>query len=388
MLPSLTGEDDRRLTGSVSRLSLEEESDREKVREMASLQGNDPYELLVFPLFLKEAFMALHELPLDWQKYLRENYSNSDFLKRMLVFSRASLDDGFLSEDDIKIETDLIETIKPGKKAEESFYPNLITVLSTPFIWNNTRVQVALNAIWDLIDHDQIRGYIKNDDTSSIVALNIVFLEKWREKKLYDFCLSGLLRKNVTLGILEHEKLSLLPFESRGLSAYSPIAQGYMYFQEAVRRRYGLEGRLRDLKQAHEYYQRSLEGIRSHPGMLMDAADFYKTLLRNETSVLGIFSMVALNKDMDPKEEIILSFLEMCWAGKKIDHIPAILEMVHYIEKHPELPALRVENDLGDFLKRSQKDQLISLYETLFTLTEKKQYDERLKELRSLEERA
>jgi len=331
--------------------------------------------------------MALHELPLAWQKYLRENYSRSDFLKRMLVFSRASIDDGFLSEDDIKIETDLIETIRPGKKGEESFYPNLITILSTPFIWNNTRVQVALNAIWDLIDHDQIKKCIKNDDISPIVALNVVFLEKWREKKLHDFCLSELLRKNVTLGILEHEKLSSTPFDSRDLGAYSSIARGYLYFQEAVRRRYGLEGRSRDLKQAHEYYQRSLEGIRSHPGILMDAADFYKTLLDNETSILDIFSMVTLKTDMEAKEEIILSFLQACWAGKKIDHIPGILEMVHYIEKHPELPAPRVENDISKFLSLSQKDRLIILYSSLFNLTQKKQYDERIKELRSLGER-
>ena len=87
---------------------LDEETERNISEEISKLEAKIFPDPLVLSFFLNEAFMALHEFPLTWQRYLRENYGDSDFLKRILVISRSSLSDGFISEDDIKIETDLI----------------------------------------------------------------------------------------------------------------------------------------------------------------------------------------------------------------------------------------------------------------------------------------
>ncbi|MDP3935497.1 MAG: hypothetical protein Q8Q56_00670 [Alphaproteobacteria bacterium] len=375
------------LTAGVARLSLDErDKDRTALVSLRKKQSVEmPLEVPFLKFFTTEGFMALHEIPLIWQRYLRKHYNDSLPLKRVLLVSGVD----FIKDADLTLEG-LIASIHPERSADDSFYERLIELLSTPFAWNNIDVRRVLRSVYSLVRDvealkEKLAGFNIKDEVLSVVHLNMGFLAKgMKDKEVRDHYFNLLAGNRITLGLLERDRCSRDSLEDR-TRGYPEKAKGYAYFQEAVRRRYGLDGSQRNLKSAHRYYQESLARVHLHPGIIMDGVSFYKTLLESATHLPSILAQLEMTQ-----EQLQTYFLHACWQGMRIKHIPAILEGVHYLEKHSDyvlsqdITPVDQWNDLRIFFRQSHKERLREAYQRLFFLTEDDQFDRRFKELGSV----
>jgi hypothetical protein len=333
-------------------------------------------ELPFLSFFLNEAFMALHEMPVAWQRYLYENSTGSDFLKRVLLVSKALPDDADKEE-----MRNLIARLHSSGMSGEGFHDNLLEILSIPFVWNNLEMGRVLRSVYSGIDEAKIAEHLaKNSirrEMCSVIFLNLGFLAKSMRDERKSKHYFGLL-KDVPLAVLQTGFLSEVDFESQ-LKTYSPNVAGYVCFQEAVRMRYGVEGRPRNLLKAHQYYQEFMKGMHYHPGIFLDIVSFYGDLLSVGKDLPVILAELSL--DVNNLQSL---FFEACWRGFLLEHVPLILEGVAYLEKNPGfIPGGVADHDLIEFFNKPYKSRLHESYELLFSLTAEKRFELKIKTLES-----
>ena len=361
--------------------SGEEDSAEQIGRELTTyIEEKRSPELPFLSFFLNEAFMALHEMPIAWQRYLRENSAGNDFLEKVLLISKALPDD--VDREKIR---NLIARIHPSGALEEGFYDSLVETLSIPFVWNNLEIGKSLRTIYSSIDESKIHTYLEKNNVrreiSSIVYLNLGLLAKTMGdagKSVYYFSFI----KDTPLAASQETPSSEIDFESY-LKAYPSNVVGYLCFQEAVRMRYGLEGRSRNLLKAHQYYQEFMKTMHYHPGIFQDVASFYKDLLGAGKDLPIILAELRVEIN-----NLRSFFFKACWRGFGLEHVPLILEGVDYLEKNPDfLPDAIADHDFGqdliEFFKKPYRYRLHEAYELLFSLTAEKRFELKLKSLES-----